>query len=122
MDGPWPTASHDADPLHAEADADPLHAEADADPLHAEADAAGLLLVPPKRKRNGRQTGFGRRRRRPGRRRSRGLPTGPTGPTGSATEAFGAALRSARPGVERFFGTLKAWSDSSARSRRRTSA
>ena len=41
----------------------------DANPLHAEADAAGLLLVSPKRKRNGKTTGFGHRRQRPGRRR-----------------------------------------------------
>ena len=77
----------------------------DADPLHAGADAAGLLSVSPKRKRNGVQTGFGHRRRRPGRRRSHALLTGPAG---GATAAFGSAPRSARSAVERFFGTLKA--------------
>jgi len=77
----------------------------DANPLHAEADAAGLLLVSPKRKRHGRQTGFGHRRQRPGRRRSHALLTGPAG---SATAVFAGALRTARSGVERFFGRLKA--------------
>ena len=71
----------------------------DANATHAEADAAGVRLVSPKRR-----GGFGRRRHRPGRRRSHAPPTGPAG---SATAAFGNAPRGFRAGIERAFGAMK---------------